>query len=107
MDNNSDQSKSLIWLPLEIMFENGIVGTTVTDDFFTLKATTTAAKEILTISDSMEEIKFQGENVILTTSKRYQVGLPRKVLLNLTKKIISRVCRSKKLMSWHIHNGTL
>ena len=58
---------------MDLKFENGIVGSTLADDSFTLKAAVTAPKEMLTISDTMEEVRFKGVNVRLTATRRYQV----------------------------------
>ena len=57
---------------MDLKFENGIVGSTLADDSFTLKAAVTAPKEMLTISDTMEEVRFKGVNVRLTATVSLQ-----------------------------------
>ena len=70
-----DDSKDQIWKPF-IYLENVILGTAVLGETFNLKVLQTGPEQNSSIKDANETIKFDGNDVLLTMQRRFQVNHP-------------------------------
>lgn len=63
-----------IWLPLKnLIFENGLLGTTLISDDYTVTASPTADPIPFSAELTVESIQFKGIDTTLSMSRRYQV----------------------------------
>ena len=70
-----DDSKDQIWKPF-IYLENVILGTAVLGETFNLKILQTGPEQNASVKNANETIKFDGNNVLLTMQRRFQVKHP-------------------------------
>ena len=63
-----------IWLPLKnLIFENGLLGTTLISDDYTVTASPTADPIPFSAELTVESIQFKGIDTTLSMTRRYQV----------------------------------